>query len=56
MKDVRPVIVSKRVSYFQVRSVGSHKTSGREKEGKEETYLNTLYLMWLESLIKTLFV
>ena len=30
MKAVRPVIASDGVSYFQMRSVGSHSRSGRE--------------------------
>ena len=34
--DVRPVIASNGVPFFQMRSVGSHRTLGREKEGKEE--------------------
>jgi hypothetical protein len=36
MKAVRPVITSNGVPYLQMRSVGSHSTSGREKEGKKE--------------------
>ena len=31
---VRPVIDSNGVSFLQMRSVGSHSTSGRENEGK----------------------
>ena len=30
---LRPVIASNGVSFLKVRSVGSHSTSGREKEG-----------------------
>ena len=30
---VRPVITSNEVPFLQMRSVGSHSTSGREKEG-----------------------
>ena len=33
---VRPVISSNGVLFFQMRSVGSHSTSGREKEGNKE--------------------
>ena len=33
---VRPVIASNGVPFLQMRSVGSHSTSGREKEGKNE--------------------
>ena len=33
---VRPVIASNEVPFFQMRSVGSHSTSGREKEGIKE--------------------
>ena len=33
---VRPVIVSNEVPFLQMRSVGSHSTSGREKEGIKE--------------------
>ena len=33
---VRPVIVSNGVPFLQMRSVGSHSTSGREKEGNRE--------------------
>ena len=36
MKVVRPVIASNGDLYFQIRSVGSYSTSGREKEGKKE--------------------
>ena len=35
---VRPVIASNGVPYFQMRSVGSHSMSGREKEGKDGVY------------------
>ena len=35
MMAVKPVITLNVVSYLQIRSVGSHSTSGREKEGKE---------------------
>ena len=34
--DVRPVIASNGVPFLQMSSVGSHSTSGREKEGKKE--------------------
>ena len=33
---VRPVIASNGVHFLQMRSVGSHSTSGREKEGNKE--------------------
>ena len=33
---VRPVIASNGVTFLQMRSVGSHSTSGKEKEGKKE--------------------
>ena len=33
---VRPVIASKGVPFLQMKSVGSHSTSGREKEGRRE--------------------
>ena len=36
MKAVRPVIASNRVPYLQIRLVGSHSTSGNQKEGKKE--------------------
>ena len=37
MKGVmRPVIVSNWVPFLQMRSLGSHSTSGREKEGNKE--------------------
>ena len=32
-----PVIASNGVPFLQMRSVGSYRTSGREKEGKKET-------------------
>ena len=35
IKAVLPVINSNGVPYLQMRSVGSHSTSGREKKGKE---------------------
>ena len=36
MKVVQPVITSNIVPFLQMRSVGSHSKSGREKEGKKE--------------------
>jgi hypothetical protein len=36
MKDVRAVIASDGVPYFHMTSVGSHRTSVREKEGEKE--------------------
>jgi hypothetical protein len=36
MKAVRSVIASYGVAYLQMRSVGSHSRSGREKEEKKE--------------------
>ena len=36
MKAVQPVIVLNGVPYLQMMSVGSHRTSGREKERKKE--------------------
>ena len=33
MKAVQPVIASNGVPFLQIRTVGSHSTSGREKEG-----------------------
>ena len=33
---VRPVLASNEVLFLQMRSVGSHSTSGREKEGIKE--------------------
>ena len=33
---VRPVIASNGVPFLQMRSVGSHSRSGREKEGNKE--------------------
>jgi hypothetical protein len=36
MKAVRRVIASKGVPYLQMRLVGSHSMSGREKEGNKE--------------------
>ena len=33
---VRPVIASNGVPFIQIKSVGSHSTSGREKEGNKE--------------------
>ena len=33
---VRPVIASNGVPFFQMRSVGSHSKSGKEKEGNKE--------------------
>ena len=43
MKAVRTVIDSNWVSYLQIRSVGSHCTSGREKERKKRTGLGQFY-------------
>ena len=36
MKVVRPVIASNGVPYFKMRLVGSHGTSGMEKEEREK--------------------
>ena len=36
LETVRPVIASNGVPFLQIRSVGTHSTSGREKEGKKE--------------------
>ena len=36
MKSVQPVIASNGVPFLQMRSVGSHSTSGREEEGNKE--------------------
>ena len=36
LKIVRPVIASNGIPYLQMTSVGSHKTSGREGEGRKE--------------------
>jgi hypothetical protein len=36
MKAVRTVFASNGVPYLQMRSVVSHNTSGREKEGKKK--------------------
>ena len=36
MKAVQPIIASNGITYLQMRSVGSHSTSGIEKEGKKE--------------------
>ena len=36
MKAVRPFIALNGVPYFQMRSVGSHRTLGRDKKGKKE--------------------
>ena len=51
IKVVRSVIASNGVHYFKMRSVGSHSTSGREKEGnKGRTGLHTSVLpirIWL---------
>ena len=36
MNAMRSVIASNGVTFLQMRSVGSHSTSGREKEGNKE--------------------
>ena len=36
LKSVRPFIALNRVPYLQMKSVGSHCKSGRQKEGNEE--------------------
>ena len=36
MKTVRPDITSNEVPYLQMRLIGSHSMSGREKAGKKE--------------------
>ena len=41
---VRPVIASNEVPFLQMRSVGSHISSGREKEGKDGTGIMEILL------------
>ena len=36
MKALRPIIASNGVPYIQMTPLGSHSTSGSEKEGKNE--------------------
>ena len=36
MKAIEPVIASNGATYLQTSSVGSHSTSGREMDGKNE--------------------
>ena len=36
----KPVIASNEVTFLQMRSVGSHNTSEKDKEGKKEKILN----------------
>ena len=44
--SVRPVIASNGVPFLQMRSVGSHSTLGKEKEGnKESTGSTNLFLL-----------
>ena len=38
MKVVRPVIASNGAPYFQMRPLGSHSKSGREKERMKESF------------------
>ena len=48
MKAVRQVNTSNGVPYLKIRLVGSHGTSGREKEvkkGKTEFYLSNAFLL-----------
>ena len=44
MKVVRPVIASNGVSYLQLKLVGSHSTSGREKEREDEQNISNTVL------------
>ena len=44
MKAVRPVIASNGVPNLQMTSVGSHRTSGREKEGRIRSRENTSHI------------
>ena len=37
MKALRPVMASSGIIYLKMKSVGSHSTLGREKEGNKET-------------------
>ena len=49
---VRPVITSNGVPFLQMRSVGSHSTSGREKEGIKERMRGeeTFCVTWMYSI------
>ena len=44
MKAVQPVIASNGVPYLLMRSIGSHSTSGKEKEGIKERTVCSLFL------------
>ena len=43
MKAVRPVTASKWAPSLQMKSLGSHSMSGREKEGKKERTVSILF-------------
>ena len=52
----RPIIASNGVHFLQIRSVGSHSTSGREKEGKDGVpnrvgVVSDLFNVFIEFLI-----
>ena len=53
---VRPVITSNGVPFLQMRSVGSHATSGREKEGNGERMRCILVgILWMRMQIAFIF-
>ena len=47
IKGARPVIISNAISCLQMKSVGSHSTSGREKEGKGWDYITHFEIIQL---------
>ena len=49
---VRPVIASNGLPFLQMRSVGSHSTSGREKEGKKERVGYIITIMFFHVQVK----
>ena len=56
MKAVRPAIASNGISYIQLRSIGSHCTSGREKEGNQEKVGTLRFISSVRSGCWTCFV
>ena len=52
MKDLRPIIPSNGVPYLQIRSVGTHGTSGKEDEGTLKPFYRTCIVHHIDNGLK----
>ena len=54
MKAIRPIIASNGVPYGQIRSVGTHGTSGKEDEGKLKPFYCTCIVHHIDNGLKAM--